>query len=264
MLNVLGLCFGIGGIELGLHRTGGFRTVCYVEKDPWCVATTISRIRDGLLCDAPIWTDLKTFNGGPWRGVVDCITSGFPCQPVSVAGKRLGEEDERWLWPDILRVICEVRPRIVLLENVPGLLVSGLGRVLGDLAESGYDCQWDIISAESVGAPHFRNRLFLVAHPTGEGRQGVLRNYSETGVEAPAGWPPTPFNSSSDASSWLARVGVDESPIYGNGDGLSHSVDRLRALGNAVVPQVAEAVGYMILEWIGHDTAPTERGHGGP
>ncbi|KKN74048.1 hypothetical protein LCGC14_0393880 [marine sediment metagenome] len=299
-LNVLGLCSGIGGIELGLHRTGGFRAVCYVEKNPWCVAVTISRIKDGLLCDAPIWTDLKTFDGKPWRGVVDCIASGFPCQPVSTAGKRLGEEDERWLWPEIIRIICEVRPRIVLLENVPGLLVRGFGRVLGDLAEGGYDAEWDVISAESAGAPHLRERVFIVGYSSELGFGGEYRR--GTGTELEDGREEVAHDNSRGCGSERKRRGVEEirgegpdlpmavtklgqgvahadaegfTHIFGGGKaailagwrelgsdgwwnaepllgrvahGVPNRVDRLRALGNAVVPQVAEVVGRMILE----------------
>ncbi len=238
MLNVLGLCSGIGGIELGLRRTGGFKTVCYVEQGPWCVAVTISRIRDGLLCDAPIWTDIKTFDGNPWHGVVDCIASGFPCQPVSVAGKQLGEEDERWLWPEIIRIICEIRPRIILLENVPGLLVSGLGRVLGDLAESGYDAEWGCLPASIVGAPHKRERAFIVAYPNGKRRRNPSLGPSAFRL----------FKWLSSEEPWLSELSKDA--ICGIDNGVPNRVDRLKALGNAVVPQVAEVIGYMILEWL--------------
>ncbi|HDZ39971.1 MAG TPA: DNA cytosine methyltransferase [Marinobacter sp.] len=243
MIRVLGLCSGIGGIELGLRRTGDFKTVCYVEQDPWCVATTISRIRDGLLCDAPIWTDIKTFDGNPWRGVVDCIASGFPCQPVSTAGKRLGEEDERWIWPEILRIICEVRPRIVLLENVPGLLVRGHGRVLGDLAEGGYGAEWDSIPAAAFGAHFLGERIFIVANSAaacGLRWEGLRENTARafTGDE---------FERLVELELSVCVPAGKDNRIS---DGVSNRVDRLRALGNAVVPQVAEAVGYMILEWL--------------
>ena len=242
-LNVLGLCSGVGGIELGLHRTGGFRTVCYVEKDPWCVATTISRIRDGLLCDAPIWTELETFDGRPWRGVVDCIASGFPCQPVSVAGKQLGEEDERWIWPEIIRIICEVRPRIVLLENVPGLLVRGLGRVLGNLAANGYSSEWASFSAAAVGSCHVRDRVFIASHPKFEGSESDVCNVSIFGEKK--GFIPRFLDSDCDSIEKLEeRLG--EPSVRGSNDGVPNRVDRLRTLGNAVVPQVAEVVGRMI------------------
>jgi DNA (cytosine-5)-methyltransferase 1 len=239
MLNVLSLCSGIGGIELGLKRTGGFRTVCYVEKDPYCVAVLISRIRDGLLDDAPIHGDLKTFDAGAWRGVVDCVTAGFPCQPVSVAGKGLGEADPRWLWPDIIGIVRQVRPRLVLLENVPGLLVHGMGRVIGDLAESGYDCQWDRISAAAVGANHLRRRIFIVGYASELGCCGEPRR--RAGSELADG-----CSEMADSDWWAVEPDVGRVA-----HGVPHRVDRLRALGNAVVPQVAEAVGRLISSWDG-------------
>src|SRR5581483_3896314 len=107
----LALCAGIGGISLGLQRTGRIRTVCYVEKDDYRSQVLIQRMRDGWLDDAPIWDDVTTFNGEPWCGRVDIISAGFPCQPFSTAGKQLAEQDKRHLWPDICRIIRQVRPR---------------------------------------------------------------------------------------------------------------------------------------------------------
>lgn len=141
------------------------RTVCYIEREPACVEVLIARMRDGSIDEAPVWNDLTTFDGRPWRGCVDCIIGGIPCQPYSVAGLGLGEADERDLWPAFLRVVREVGPRFALVENVPGLLARGLGRVVGELAESGYDAEWDCISASAVGAPHWRDRVWLVAYP---------------------------------------------------------------------------------------------------
>src|SRR3990167_2384765 len=103
------------------------RTVCYIEREVFCVAVLVEKMRNKQLDDAPVWSDLTTFDGKPWRGVVDCIIAGFPCPPVSVAGKQLGASDERWLWPELKRIIGEVRPSFVFLENVPGLL-SGYGQ----------------------------------------------------------------------------------------------------------------------------------------
>ena len=112
---------------------------------------------------APIWDDLESFDGRPWRGVVELLSAGFPCQPVSCAGKRQAQEDERWLWPHVARVVCEVRPRIVALENVPGLLVRGFGDVLGELAALGFDAEWLCLRASELGAPHIRRRVFVLA-----------------------------------------------------------------------------------------------------
>lgn len=163
--NVLSLCSGVGGLELGLElAVANARPVCYVEREAYAAEVLAARIAEGFLADAPIWTDLATFDGAPWRGVVDCIAAGFPCQPVSVAGKRRAQEDDRWIWPDIARIIREVEPRFVFLENVPGLLIRGLGDVLGDLATSGYDAEWGVFSAAGVGAPHLRERVFILAY----------------------------------------------------------------------------------------------------
>lgn len=161
----LALFAGIGGGILG-GKLCGFRTVCYVEKEPYCVKVLKARIRDGIFDDAPIWDDVRTFEGKPWSGLVDVITAGFPCQPFSVAGKQRAEKDERNMWPDTIRVIREVRPRYAFLENVPALLAGShayFGRILGDLAESGYDARWRIVSAADVGAPHLRKRLWIKA-----------------------------------------------------------------------------------------------------
>jgi DNA (cytosine-5)-methyltransferase 1 len=116
------------------------------------------------LDQAPIWDDLKTFDGEPWRGRVDCITAGFPCQPFSLAGSQKGVNDERWLWPAIERIICSVGPRFVFLENVPQLVRGGLPFVLADLAELGFDAEWGLHSAAEVGAPHKRERFWLLAY----------------------------------------------------------------------------------------------------
>ena len=166
-MNVLDLCSGIGGMSLGIALADdSARTVCYVEREAFCAAHLAEKARQGLLDDAPVWTDLTTFEGEPWRGVVDLVTAGFPCQPFSAAGKRLGTDDERWIWPDIARIIREVEPGIVFLENVPPLVAHGLSFVLGDLAELGFDAEWDVFSAAEVGAPHLRKRVFIMArHP---------------------------------------------------------------------------------------------------
>jgi len=162
-MNELALFSGAGGGILG-GKLLGWRTVCAVEIDPYCREVLLRRQRDGVLPLFPIWDDVRTFDGRPWESLVDVISAGFPCQPFSVAGKRAGEGDERNMWPDTIRIIRDVRPRFCLLENVPGLLSSGyFGQVLGDLAASGYDARWDCFSAASIGAPHRRDRLWIVA-----------------------------------------------------------------------------------------------------
>lgn len=141
-MNELALFAGAGGGLLASKWLEGFRVVCYVERDPYCVTIIKARIQDKLLDDAPIWDDVQTFDGKPWYGVVDRITAGFPCQPFSVAGKRKGEKDDRNLWPATIRIINEVRPQWCLLENVRGLLSSGYVQViLKNLSQSGYDAR---------------------------------------------------------------------------------------------------------------------------
>lgn len=167
-MNGLALCAGIGGIELGLRLVfgGSFRTVGFVERDSFAAATLVARMETAQLDQAPIWDDLTTFDGEPWRGAVDIVTAGFPCQPFSAAGSKRRTSDDRWLWPEIVRVVRQVRPGILFLENVPGLLTAGFGEVLGPLAELGFDAEWQVLSAAAVGAPHLRKRVFVfVADP---------------------------------------------------------------------------------------------------
>ena len=168
----MSLFSGYGGFSLGLRLAGlNTRTICYVDWDKYCQQVIQARIGDGHLDDAPIWDDIKSFDGRPWCGTVDILTAGFPCQPHSNAGLRKGADDDRNLWPDTLRIIGEVGPRLVLLENVPGILVGSDGRppyggtVVGELAEIGYAAEWRVISAADAGAPHLRNRWWLLARP---------------------------------------------------------------------------------------------------
>lgn len=226
-MNELSLFAGAGGGILG-GVLSGFRTVCAVEKEPYCREVLLRRQRDGVLPLFPIWDDIRTFDGRPWRGAVDIVTAGFPCQPFSVAGKRLGADDERNLWPDTIRIIREVRPRFAMLENVPGLVSGGyLGRVAGDLAEAGYDSRWDCLSAAEVGAPHRRARFWLVADADGQGLQGVHPARGRVSMQSPARDVPR--------NDWKATPRIRRAT-----DGLSCWVDRVRALGNAQVPRVAQ------------------------
>jgi len=170
-VNGLSLCSGIGGLDLGLRLALGesYRTVCHVERDSFAAALLVARMEDKALDLAPVWDDLFTFDARQWRGVVDLVVAGFPCQPVSVAGSRLAQDDPRWLWPHVARVVREVGPSLVFLENVPGLLSAGIGDVLGDLAGLGFDAEWGVFSAADVGAPHLHKRVFILAHRDGRG-----------------------------------------------------------------------------------------------
>lgn len=160
----LSLFSGTGGGLLATQHLLGWRTICYVEWGDYAIEVLKARIRDGYLNDAPIWDNAFTFDGRPWFGLVDVVTAGFPCQPFSTAGKGLAEHDPRNGWPAVIRIIREVRPRYALLENVPGLLAKPyFRRILGDLAEAGYFFKHDCITAAEVGAPHKRERLWIIA-----------------------------------------------------------------------------------------------------
>ena len=274
MLNELDLFAGIGGIALGLKRAGLCRTVCYVENDPYAQAVLQARMRDGSLDEAPIWDDVTTFDGEAWRGVVDLVAGGFPCQDISVAGKGAGINGARsGLWGEMWRIICEVRPRLVFVENVPALLGRGLGRVLGDLAASGYDAEWDCIPASALGAHHQRDRIWIVAYSNSGGfcEQGVRtkqsgRTETISASEAMADAESSRLSqrrqtrrSSGPAKKDRPRAltGPERrggswwstEPDVGRvAHGISSRVDRLKCLGNAVVPQVVEWIGQRIRE----------------
>lgn len=163
----LSLFTGSGG-GIWASRMLGWRTVAMVERDEYCQQVLRVRQEDGDFDECPIYDNVFAFDGNPWRGRVDVLSAGFPCQPFSVAGRRLAGEDERDGWPHTARIIREVRPSIAWLENVPGLLtVDGgryFGRVLGDLAEAGYDAVWRVLGAADVGAAHRRDRLWIYAY----------------------------------------------------------------------------------------------------
>lgn len=305
---------GIGGIDLGLERAG-WRGRWQVEYEPFCQRVL-----------ARHWPDVQRYgdiHDVDWSGVerVDLVAGGFPCQPVSGAGRQKAQADERWLWPEFLRCIRALRPRYVLVENVTNLLAinggSAFGDVLGDLAASGYDAEWDCIPASAVGALHERDRVWLVAYPgcrsvrpddlasqalrpdgtaQGEARQrerggddsgggGSAREMADSDGSRPQGREVQPERAGerpagagrladTDHGGWLGRT-PDEGrePIFGTALGgpsaaggwgrdwltepdvgrVAHAgvparVDRLRALGNAVVPQVVEFIGRRILE----------------
>jgi DNA (cytosine-5)-methyltransferase 1 len=290
---------GIGGLDLGLERAG-FEVRWQVENDPYCV-----RVLERHWPHVRRYGDIRAVD---WSAVdpVDLVCGGFPCQPVSVAGRRRGLDDPRWLWPEFARCVRVLRPRFVLVENVPGLLVRGMGDVLGDLARCGYDAEWDSLPAAAVGAPHLRYRVFVVAYaqrperrqsdPAGRavvgdscvqtrrqevaGRfgvggadvadaQGIARQVrqaegkrprrpagggNDVAVSAGAGWHGTrpifagapggtgPLGLPARSDWWAVEPDVDRVA-----HGVPARVDRLRALGNAVVPQVAEWIGRRIL-----------------
>ena len=162
-MNELALFAGAGGGILG-GKLLGWRTVCAVEWEPYPASVLCARQNDGFLPPFPIWDDVQTFDGHPWRGVVDVISGGFPCQDISAAGKGAGIDGERsGMWGQMARIIHEVRPRFVFVENSPMLTSRGLGRVLGDLASMGFDARWGVLGAADVGANHQRDRIWIVA-----------------------------------------------------------------------------------------------------
>jgi DNA (cytosine-5)-methyltransferase 1 len=169
--NVLDCFSGYGGFALGLrlaYPDADFRTAAYIEWDKYCQQVIQARINDRLLDDAPVWGgSIREFDGKPWRGIVDIITASPPCPSFSVAGNRLGGEDDRNMFPETLRLLDEIRPTYAILENVPGLTLGGrpyIWDVLGGLAEIGlYDCRWDIVSAQDAKAPHKRSRWWCFA-----------------------------------------------------------------------------------------------------
>lgn len=232
---------GIGGIDLGLQRAG-MTCAWQVEIDDYC-----NRVLEKHWPEAPRFRDVCAV-GANQLARVDLIAGGFPCQDISNAGKRAGIEGARsGLWGEFARVVRELRPRFVLVENSAALTFRGLGRVLGDLAELGFDAEWSTVSACSMGAPHMRRRVFIVADSDrGPGAQGM-------GAE-PGGQPARSVWGESDGErqGGYRRVRMEARPVGPRvAHGISSRVDRLRGLGNAVVPRVAEFVGRRILESAG-------------
>jgi DNA (cytosine-5)-methyltransferase 1 len=167
--NLLSVCAGAGGLDLGVEiARSGARSVCYVERELYAAATLAARMEEGSLAPAPIWDDLGSFDGRRWRGLVDCIISGDPCQPNSVAGKRAGSSDDRWLIDQLLRVVDESRPDRLFRENVSGNADGQLEALVPPLERMGYRVAAGIFSAAEVGASHKRERLFIMADSRAE------------------------------------------------------------------------------------------------
>jgi len=217
---------GIGGFDLGFERAG-MKCVFQVEIDPFC-----RKVLAKHWPDVRRWDDVRTFPPEPTEDwTCDVICGGFPCQDISNAGKRVGIGGERsGLWSEIVRTVRALRPRFVVVENVAALLDNGMGRVLGDLAEVGYDAEWTCLSASDLGAAQPRARVWVVAYGAGEhgfSNSAIFRRQKPTRMGT---W-------------WESEPGVVRVV-----DGFPGRVDRLRGLGNAVVPQVAEWIGRRIVE----------------
>ena len=198
----ISLCAGYGGIDIGLARAiPNLRTIAFSEIEAFACANLVSKMEAGLLDCAPIWTNLKTFPWGEFRDRVDVLSGGYPCQPFSAAGKRLGKDDPRHLWPWIADGIVSMRPRVCFFENVEGHISLGLRDVIGDLESLGYKTTWGVFSASEVGAPHQRKRVFIMAHcrsqrfqrafwegaPTSEGQSNRYSFKCDAGI-----WPSRP------------------------------------------------------------------------
>ena len=229
-LRELHLFAGAGGGILG-GMLLGHTTVCAVEIEPYCRKVLLQRQRDGILPKFPIWDDVTTFDGTPWRGKVDVVCGGFPCQDISVAGKGAGITGERsGLWGEMARLIGEIRPRFVFVENSPMLTIRGLGVVLGSLSEMGYDAEWGVVGAHHAGYNHKRERIWIVGNSN---KMRLERESSQLSL----------FSKKSAISKfvWRKQVGNDLPKPYHirSLDGVAHRVDRLKAIGNGQVPAVA-------------------------
>jgi DNA (cytosine-5)-methyltransferase 1 len=241
MLRILDLFSGIGGFSLGLERTGGFQTVAFCEIDPFC-----RRVLAKHWPEIPCYDDIRELTAGRLAadGIVpDVLCGGFPCQDVSRAGTGLGLKGERsGLWREYARLIREIRPRYVLVENVAALLDGGIADVLRDLASFGFDAEWSTVSACSMGAPHVRQRVFIVAYPNGQhGRQGFWD------AAARSNWALQEDNRLAGArTGWRAWM-ANPSELYRGADGIADGSYRNHAIGNAVVPQIPELIGRAIL-----------------
>ena len=225
-MNELALFAGAGGGILG-NNVLGWKTICAVEIDIYCTSVLLQRQNDGILPPFPIWDDVCSFDGKPWQGIVDVVSGGFPCQDISAAGRGAGIEGERsGLWVEMARIIGEVQPRYVFVENSPMLTSRGLGRVLGDLAEMGFNARWGVIGAADVGANHIRKRIWVVGHSNSEGLQGD--NQKGWGINL------QPIKRIIPRNKWSANPEVSR-----RADGVSCRMDRIKALGNGQVPAVA-------------------------
>jgi DNA (cytosine-5)-methyltransferase 1 len=231
---------GIGGFDLGFQRAG-METVWQVEIDPKARLVLARHFPQAERFD-----DVKTVGIGTLRRV-DIICGGFPCQDISNAGRRVGIDGERsGLWVEMLRIIGELRPPFVCVENVAALLGRGMGRVLGDLAEIGYDAEWDCFRANEFGAPHPRERIFILAYPHSD---RLETHPNETILRGTFGGRRADghIGTVGCENVWIEARPIGARPM-GVGNGIPSDVDRLRMLGNAVVPQIAEWIGRRIIE----------------
>lgn len=224
-LREMALFAGAGGGILG-GKLLGWECVCAVEWEPYPAAILAARQNDGFLTPFPIWDDVQTFDGRPWRGLVDVVSGGFPCQDISAAGKGAGITGERsGMWKHMARIIGEVRPRYVLVENSPVLTSRGLDVVLGDLAAMGYDAEWGVLGAVHAGAPHRRERIWILGcdacielprNDNNEDRSEVHKPYAAKSINVCC----EVANGNRFSAYWEAEPNVG-----GNVDGLAKKMD---------------------------------------
>ena len=274
-MNELALFAGAGGGILGGHLLG-WRTVCAVEWEQYPASVLCARQNDGLLPPFPIWDDVQTFDGKPWRGIVDVVSGGFPCQDISAAGKGAGIDGERsGMWGEMARIIYEVRPRFAFVENSPMLTSRGLGRVLGDLASMGFDARWGVLGAADVGANHQRDRIWIVAKWNGqlphtqhnrirwwEQQQESIKETNREMANASSlgqsgqGEHEQPIHSAqggdrqANYAKSIGRPGfwATEPNVGRVADGVAARVDRLKAVGNGQVPLCAATAWKLLSE----------------
>ncbi len=254
-MNELAIFAGAGGGILGGNLLG-WRTVCAVELDAFAASVLAQRQNDGLLPAFPIWSDVATFDGHAWRGIVDVVSGGFPCQDISSAGRGEGIDGaQSGLWVEMARIIREVRPPYAFVENSPMLTSRGLGRVLGDLAEMGFDARWGVLGAHNVGAPHERDRIWIVAHSEANGCgsrrtwrpvagcQGELEPALQELAYADSEPQERPAIARSERNPWLPEPDVGRVA-----NGVADRVDRLKAIGNGQVPRVAATAWRILID----------------
>lgn len=226
----------------------GHEPVGYVEIDDYCQRIIAQRIRDGVIPDAPIFSDIRTFNGEgfaeSYTGLVDIVAGGFPCQDISVAGKGKGIDGEHsGLWGQMAETVRIVRPRYVFVENSPALTFRGAGRVFRDLARLGFDARWGVLSAHETGSPHLRKRMWICAYSNGERRprrgEGYIKSEQKNGLE------PSGLVVSSKAWETSAEK---KSFILGMVDGVANGMDRIKAVGNGQCPQQAALAWKILLD----------------
>ena len=240
---VISFCSGYAGIERGLDIAGiKHRVIAYVEIEAFAIANLVAKMEAGQLDCAPIWTDIKTFPSEIFSGKADLITGGYPCQPFSAAGERKGAEDERHLWPYIRKHIQAIKPNRCFFENVEGHISLGLSTVISDLAEDGFRTAWGIFSALEVGAPHQRKRVYIMADCQGKFSERPIKTRS---VERKPEKEIRKRSLFKKTTTWLSRFkrGIyewpDEPRLGRVVNGCPDRVDRIRLLGNGVVPQTA-------------------------